>query len=122
MKRGINKVTLMGNVGDDPRVNQINDTTKVARFPLATNEVYVDKEGNQVQKTEWHTVVFWNRAADIVEAYVRKGIPLYVEGRIQSSTWEDREGHKRYSIEISGDNFVFIDGKREEVKEDEGEA
>jgi single-strand DNA-binding protein len=105
MKRGINKVTLMGNVGDDPRVNQINDTMKVARFPLATNEVYLDKEGNQVQK--------------IVEAYVRKGIPLYVEGKIQSSTWEDKEGQKRYSFEISGDNFVFIDGKREEVKEEE---
>lgn len=122
MKRGINKVTLMGNVGDDPRVNQINETTKVARFPLATNEVYFDKEGNEVRKTEWHTVVFWNRAADIVEAYVRKGIPLYVEGKIQSSTWEDKEGQKRYSFEISGDNFVFIDGKREEVKEDDGEA
>jgi len=111
MKRGINKVTLMGNVGDDPRVNQINDTLKVARFPLATNEVYTDKEGNQVQKTEWHTVVFWN-----------KGIPLYVEGKIQSSSWEDKDGVKRYSWEINGDNFVFIDGKREEVKEDEGEA
>ena len=70
MKRGINKVTLMGNVGDDPKVNQINDTMKVARFPLATNEVYLDKEGNQVQKTEWHQVVFWNKAADIVETYV----------------------------------------------------
>ena len=119
MKRGINKVTLMGNVGDDPRVNQINDTMKVARFPLATNEVYTDKEGNQVQKTEWHQVVFWNKAADIVEAYVRKGIPLYVEGKIQSSSWEDKEGVKRYSWEINGDNFVFIDGKREEVKEEE---
>jgi len=108
----------MGNVGDDPRVNQINDTMKVARFPLATNEVYTYKEGNQVQKTVWHTVVFWNKAADIVEAYVRKGIPPYVEGKIQSSTWEDREGNKRYSFEINGHNFVFIDGKREEEKEE----
>jgi len=122
MKRGINKVTLMGNVGDDPRVNQINDTVKVARFPLATNEVYFDKEGNEVQKTEWHQVVFWNKAADIVEAYVRKGIPLYVEGKIHSSTWEDKDGVKRYSWEVNGDNFVFIDGKREDVKEVEEEA
>ena len=75
MKRGINKVTLMGNVGDDPRVNQINDTMKVARFPLATNEVYTDKDG-----------------------------------KIQSSTWEDMDGIKRYSFEIKGDNFVFIIG------------
>ena len=76
----------MGNVGDDPRVNQVNETTRAARFPLATNEVYFDKEENEIRKTEWHTVVFRNRAADIVEAYVRKGIALYVEGRIQSST------------------------------------
>jgi len=112
----------MGNVGDDQKVNQINDTAKVARFLLTTNEVYFDKEGNEIQKTESHQVVFWNKAADIVEAYVRKGIPLYVEGKIQSSTWEDKEGVKRYSWEVNGDNFVFIDGKREEVKEDEGEA
>jgi single-strand DNA-binding protein len=109
----------MGNVGDDPRVNQVNDTVKVARFPLATNEVYLDKEGNQVQKTEWYQVVLWNKAANIVEAYVRKSIPLYVEGKIQSSSWEDKEGVKRYSWEINGDNFVFIDGKREEEKEEE---
>jgi single-strand DNA-binding protein len=109
----------MGNVRDDPRVNQNNDTMKVARFSLATNEICFAKDGNEVQKMEWHQVVFWNKAADIVEAYVRKGIPLYVEGKIQSSAWEDKEGVKRYSWEINGDNFVFIDGKREEVKEEE---
>jgi single-strand DNA-binding protein len=69
----------MGNFGDYPRVNQINDTMKVARFPLATKEVCFAKDGNEVQKTKWHQVVFWNKAADIVEAYVRKGIPLYVD-------------------------------------------
>jgi len=74
----------MGNVGDDPRVNEINETTKVARFPLATNEVHIDREGNPVQKTEWHNVVFWHKATEIIEAYVRKGIPLYIEGKIQS--------------------------------------
>ena len=109
----------MGNVGDDPRVNQINETTRVARFPLATNEFYTDRDGNQVQRTEWHNVVSWNKVADIVKAYVRKGIPLYIECRIQSSSWEDKDGVKRYSFDISGDNFVFIDGKREEVKEDD---
>ena len=92
---------------------------KLPAPPLATSEVYTDKEGNQVQKTECHQVVFWNKAAEIVEAYVRKGIPLYVEGKIQSSTWEDKEGVKRYSFEINGDNFVFIDGKKEEAKEEE---
>ena len=79
MRRGINKVTLVGNVGDDPKVNQINDDLKVARFPLATNELYLDKEGNHVQKTQWHTVVVWNKVAGIIEEYVKKGDPLYVE-------------------------------------------
>jgi single-strand DNA-binding protein len=79
----------MGKVGKDPRVNQLNETMKVARFPLAINEVYFDMEGNEVQKTSWHNVVCWNKAAEIVEAYVRKGIALYVECRIRFCTGED---------------------------------
>jgi single-strand DNA-binding protein len=108
MKRGINKVTLVGHVGEDPRVNQINDDVKVARFPLATNEYYQDKEGNEVQKTQWHSIVVWNKAAGIIEEYVRKGDPLYVEGKIQTSTWEDNEGKKRFTTEINCDNFLFL--------------
>ena len=95
-------------MGDDPKVNQINDNLKVARFPLATNEIYLDKDGNQVQKTQWHTIVVWNKIAAIIEEYVKKGDPLYVEGKIQTSTWEDKEGNKRYSIEINCDNFLFL--------------
>ena len=118
MRRGINKVTLVGNVGDDPKVNQINDDLKVARFPLATNELYLDKEGNHVQKTQWHTIVVWNKVAGIIEEYVKKGDPLYVEGKIQTSTWEDKEGNKRYSIEINCDNFLFLDNNRTREEEE----
>jgi single-strand DNA-binding protein len=82
MKRGINKVTLVGHVGEDPKVNQINDDVKVARFSLATNEYYVDKEGNEFQKTQWRTIVVWNKVAGIIEEYVKKGDPLYVDTKI----------------------------------------
>jgi len=117
MKRGINKVTLVGHVGEDPKVNQINDDVKVARFPLATNEFYVDKEGNEVQKTQWHTIVVWNKVAGIIEEYVKKGDPLYVEGKIQNSTWEDSEGKKRFTTEINCDNFLFLSPQTQPVEE-----
>jgi single-strand DNA-binding protein len=111
MRKGINKVTLVGNVGDTPKVNTISEDLKVARFPLATNEYYVDKDGNEVQKTEWHTIVAWNKRAGIVENYVKKGDALYVEGKIQTSSWEDKDGNKRYSIEINCDDFLFLSSK-----------
>ena len=111
MRKGINKVTLVGNVGDTPKVNTISEDLKVARFPLATNEYYVDKDGNEVQKTEWHTIVAWNKRAGIVENYVKKGDALYVEGKIQTSSWEDKDGNKRYSIEINCDDFLFLSAK-----------
>jgi len=111
MRKGINKVTLVGNVGDTPKVNTISENLKVARFPLATNEYYADKDGNEVQKTEWHTIVAWNKKAGVVESYVKKGDALYVEGKIQTSSWEDKDGNKRYSIEINCDDFLFLSSK-----------
>ena len=120
MRKGINKVTLVGNVGDDPKVNTISEDLKVVRFPLATNEYYTDKEGNEVQKTQWHTVVAWNKRASIIENYVKKGDPLYVEGRIQTSSWEDSEGNKRYSVEINCDDFLFL-STRNQSEEDKEE-
>jgi single-strand DNA-binding protein len=117
MKRGINKVTLVGHVGEDPKVNQINDDVKVARFPLATNEFYVDKEGNEIQKTQWHTIVVWNKVAGIIEEYVKKGDPLYVEGKIQTSSWEDTEGKKRFTTEINCENFLFLAPQSQPVEE-----
>jgi len=113
MKKGINKVTLVGNVGDDPRVNQLDDNKFVANFPLATNEKYTDREGKAVEKTEWHKVVVWNKQAEVVKNYVKKGDPLYVEGKIRTNAWEDKEGNKRYSTEIICDNFLFLSTKHE---------
>lgn len=119
MKRGINKVTLVGHVGDDPRVANINESLKVASFRLATNEIYIDKEGNEVEKTEWHTVKAWNKRADVIENYVKKGDALYVEGKIQTNNWEDKEGNQRKSIEILCDEFLFLSPKNRKTAEEE---
>ncbi len=113
MKNGINKVTLVGNVGEAPHFSQLENKQMVANFSLATNEDYKDKDGKEVKKTEWHRVTVWNRRAEIVKNYVKKGDPLYVEGKIQTSSWEDKEGIKRYSTEIIADNVMFLSSKND---------
>ena len=111
--KGINKVTLVGNVGDDPKVNHTKDNQPVAHFSLATNESYTDKDGKTVEKTEWHRIVAWYKQAEFIQKNVKKGDPLFVEGRIKTSSWEDKEGIKRYSTEIFCDNFFFLAGKKD---------
>jgi single-strand DNA-binding protein len=111
MKNGINKVTLVGNVGEAPRVTQLENKLTVAHFPLATNEEYTDKEGKEVKKTEWHKITVWNKRAEVVKNHVKKGDTLYVEGKIQTSSYDDKEGIKRYSTEIICDNFMFLSSR-----------
>ncbi len=111
MKYGVNKVTLVGNVGDEPRVSEREGEAFVANFPLATNEFYKNKEGEEVSKTEWHRIVVWNKAANIVKQHVKKGDALYVEGKISTNSWDDEEGNKQYSTEIVCDSFLFLSPK-----------
>ncbi len=111
MKYGVNRVTLVGNVGEVPRVSEREGEAFVANFPLATNEVWRDKEGEEVRRTEWHRIVVWNKAADIVKQHVNKGDALYVEGKISTNSWDDKEGNKHYSTEIICDNFLFLSPK-----------
>ncbi len=108
MKYGVNRVTLVGNVGEVPRVSERDGEAFVANFPLATNEFYKNKEGEEVSKTEWHRIVVWNKAADIVKQHVNKGDALYVEGKISTNSWDDKDGNKHYSTEIVCDNFLFL--------------
>jgi len=108
MRNGINKVTLVGNVGDDPRVSEKEGEAFVAHFPLATSERYKDKNGEEVDKTEWHRVTVWNKQAEVIKKYLKKGDPLYVEGKITTSSYEDKEGVKRYSTDIICNNFLFL--------------
>ena len=111
MKYGVNRVTLVGNVGEVPRVSEKEGEAFVANFPLATNEFYRNKEGEEVSKTEWHRIVVWNKAANIVKQHVKKGDALYVEGKISTNSWDDEEGNKQYSTEIVCDNFLFLSPK-----------
>ncbi len=104
----VNKVILVGNVGKDPEVRHLESGVAVARFPLATNETYTDKSGKKVTQTEWHNIVVWRGLADIAEKYIKSGKLLYVEGRIRNSSYEDKDGNKRYTTEILCDNFRFL--------------
>lgn len=110
----VNKVILLGNLGKDPEVRNLEGGAKVVKFPLATSESYKDKSGNKIEQTEWHNIVVWRGLADIAEKYLRKGSSVFIEGKIRSRSWDDKDGNKRYITEIVADNLTLVGGKREE--------
>ena len=114
MSRTLNKVMLIGNVGKDPDVNFTPSGVKVAQFRMATSETWKDKDGAIQEHTDWHTVVAWRGLADIVERLIHRGSRIYVEGKIQTRTYDDKEGQKRYVTEIVADNILLLDPKRSE--------
>ena len=109
--RGVNKVILVGNLGKDPEVQALESGVTVARFPIATTESYKDKTGQRVEQTEWHNIVLWRGLAEVAEKYLKKGGGVYLEGKIRTRSWDDKEGNKRYTTEIVGDNMVMLDRK-----------
>lgn len=109
---GINKVILIGNVGKDPEVRHLDSGIAVTTFPLATSETYKNKEGQKVTNTEWHNVVLWRGLAEIAEKYVKKGNPLYIEGKIRTRSWDDKDGNKRYTTEIVADIMQMLGSKQ----------
>ena len=109
---GVNKVILVGNLGKDPEVRYLEGGIAVARFSLATSESYKDKSGNKVEQTEWHNIVLWRGLAEIAEKYLKKGMQIYVEGRLRTRAWEDKDKNKRYTTEIVGDNMTML-GRKE---------
>jgi len=112
MARGVNKVILVGNLGKDPEV-QTFDTYKKAAFSLATTEHSRDKEGNEVQHTEWHNIVMWRGLAEIAEQFLRKGSQVYIEGKIRTRSFDAKDGTKKYITEIQADNLVLLGGRKE---------
>lgn len=104
----LNKVMLIGNLGKDPEVRAIPSGVKVANFPIATSESYTGKDGNKVEKTEWHNIVMWRGLAEVAEKYLKKGNPVFIEGRLQTRSWDDQNGQKRYTTEIVADNMVML--------------
>lgn len=105
----VNKVILVGNVGKDPDVRHLEGGITVARFPLATNETYTDKSGQRVTQTEWHNIVVWRGQAEVAEKYIKSGKLLYVEGRLRTNTYDDKEtGVKKYLTEVYCTTFRFL--------------
>lgn len=105
----INKVILVGNVGKDPEVRHLEGGVTVARFPLATNETYTDKSGQKITQTEWHNIVVWRGQADIAEKYVKTGKLLYVEGKLRTNVYDDKNtGTKKYFTEVYCTNFRLL--------------
>ncbi|MGC9373410.1 MAG: single-stranded DNA-binding protein [Bacteroidales bacterium] len=109
---GVNKVILVGNVGKDPDVRHLDSGVSVASFPLATSETYRNKESQKVTNTEWHNIVVWRGLAEVVEKYVKKGDPLYLEGKIRTRSYDDKDGNKKYITEIVVDNMQMLGSKQ----------
>lgn len=109
----VNKVILIGNLGQDPDVKQTNNGTTVANIRLATTERRKDQSGNWADHTEWHTVVAFSHAANAIQKYCHKGKQLFVEGRLQTRKWQDKNGQDRYSTEIVADSVKFIGNRPE---------
>ncbi len=109
----VNKVILIGNVGADPDIKYLDGGVAVARFSLATTESYKNKNGERVDQTEWRNIVLWRNLAEIAEKYVKKGMRLYIEGRIRNRSWEDQNGVKKYMTEIQGDSMQMLSPKQE---------
>ena len=105
---GVNKAILVGNLGRDPELRQTPNGQSVVNFTLATSENWTDKSGQRQERTEWHRIVVWGRTAEMCNQYLSKGRTVYIEGRIQTREWEDKDGNKRYTTEINASTVQFI--------------
>jgi single-strand DNA-binding protein len=121
MARGINKVILIGNLGNDPEVRATSAGSIVSMISIATSESWKDKNtGQQQDRTEWHRVVFFNRLAEIVRDYLKKGSKVYIEGKLQTRKWQDKQGQDRYTTEIIANELQMLDSRGGEFEEATG--
>src|SRR5438874_6179191 len=111
--RGVNRVMLIGNLGKDPEIQFLEGNIAVAKFSLATTETYKDRSGKLISQTEWHTVVLWRGLAELAQKYLHKSSLVYIEGRLKTRSWEDKEGHKKFATEIVGDNLIMLDKRND---------
>jgi len=110
--KGLNKVTLIGNLGKDPEINVLEGNVPVAKFQLATTESYRSKFGELIVDTEWHNIVLWRGLAELAQKYLHKGSLLYIEGKMKTRQFEDKDGIKRHVTEVIGEQMIMLD-KRE---------
>ena len=113
MAYAINKVILIGNLGQDPETRYTGNGTPVCNMRLATTERYKDANGEMVERTEWHSIVAWSRLAEICGEYLRKGSKVYFEGQLQTRSWEDRDGNTRYTTEVRAREMLMLDSRGE---------
>lgn len=111
--RGVNRVMLIGNLGKDPDIQFLEGNIGVAKFSLATTETYKDRSGKLISQTEWHTVVLWRGLAELAQKYLHRGSLVYIEGRLKTRSWEDKEGNKKFATEVVGDNLIMLDKRSE---------
>lgn len=109
--RSINKVMLIGNLGGEPELRHTASNVPVVNFTVATNESWLNKDGNREERTEWHRVVAWRRLAEICSEYLHKGSQVYIEGKIRTRNWEDQSGQKRFITEVVADEMVILGGR-----------
>lgn len=109
MNGSVNKVILIGNLGRDPEIKKLENGATLASFSMATSESYTDKvSGKKIENTDWHDVVFWRGLAELAEKFLKKGMKIYVEGRLKKRSWQDREGNTRYNVEVIGDEMTIL--------------
>ena len=116
----INKVILVGNLGNDPDVRTTAGGVKVANFQVATSEKWTDKDGEKKERTEWHRIVCFGRTAENVDSYLTKGRQVYIEGRLQTRKWQDKNGNDRWSTEVVADTVRFLGSNPSKSEKDEG--
>lgn len=100
---------LIGNLGKDPDMQYLEGNIGVAKFPLATTETFKDRSGKLISQTEWHTVVLWRGLAELAQKYLHKGSLVYIEGRLRTRSWDDKEGSRKFATEVVGDNLIMLD-------------
>lgn len=109
MNGSVNKVILIGNLGRDPEIKKLENGATLASFSLATSESYTDKvSGKKIENTDWHDVVLWRGLAELAEKFLKKGMKIYVEGRLKKRSWQDREGNTRFNVEVIGDEMTIL--------------
>lgn len=124
MNGSVNKVILIGNLGKDPEIKRLDNGAVIASFPLATSEIFTDKNtGEKREITDWHDIVLWRGLAEVAEKYIRKGTKVYVEGKLKKRSWQDKDGNNRYATEVVGDELTILsrpDGERSSSYTTEG--
>jgi single-strand DNA-binding protein len=111
---------LIGNLGKDPDVQHLEGNIAVAKFPLATTETFKDRSGKLVSQTEWHTVVLWRGLAELAQKYLHKSSLVYIEGRLRTRSWDDKDGNRKFATEVVGDNLIMLDKRMDGGSHGEG--